>query len=69
MTARARVVPTYPICNGCKNEIIFVTPDLQPWSIIVRDPLGQQSEGGAFCLTCLVVLAKHGVILHPVGRR
>jgi hypothetical protein len=66
MTAPAHSV--WPICNGCGAEIIGVQPEIQPWSIIVRDPLGKQSEGGAFCLPCMIVLAKHGVLLHPVKR-
>ena len=57
-----------PFCNGCRAEIIGVGPGAAPWSIIVRDPTGHQSEGGAFCLPCMIELAKRGVLLHPVRR-
>jgi hypothetical protein len=62
----------WPVCCGCGAEIIGVQPELKPWSVVVRDPLGRETDGGAFCLSCMIELAKLGVRLHapsaPVGR-
>jgi len=54
-----------PVCSGCGATIIAVTDDAQPWTVIVREPGGQQHVGGVFCLGCMVDLAKKGVTLHP----
>jgi len=58
----------WPTCSGCRAEIIGIGPGAEPWSVIVRDPCGRLSEGGAFCLPCMIELAKRGVLLHPVRR-
>lgn len=58
----------YPICNGCMAEIIACTPDLKPWSIVVRDPNGREIDGGIFCLPCIVRFTTNGLQLHGVRR-
>jgi hypothetical protein len=65
---QTRAREAWPSCNGCGADIIGIGPGAQPWTVIVCDPCGQQSDGGAFCLTCMIELAKHGVRLHPVKR-
>lgn len=51
----------YPLCAGCDCVIVAAVGDA--WRVRVKDPIGREMAWQAFCLPCMVELAKVGLKL------